>query len=56
MYKITVNSSSYTIPKQNIRMLALHEALERRYIGGAIKDDTAAIRYLETIGMKVEEV
>lgn len=55
MYKLKVKNSTYTIPKENIKVLALYEALQRGITHGNIHDNITAIEYLESIGMEVEE-
>ena len=55
MYKLIVNDSVYTIPKENIVMLALHKALENGITHGEIHDDKTAIEYLESIGIGVQD-
>lgn len=55
-YKLILNNDcAYTIPKENIVMLALHKALENGITHGEIHDDKTAIEYLESIGIKVVE-
>ena len=54
MYKLTVKDSVFTIPKANIGLLAFTKAQDM----GAIidpKDKEGAIRFLEGIGIKVED-
>lgn len=55
MYKIITNNCAYSIPKQNIVLLALQKALDNGITQGNIHDDKTAIEYLESIGMKVNE-
>ena len=56
MYKLTVVKSGmvYTIPKENIGLLAFTKA---RDMGAVINpnDSENAIKFLESIGIKVEE-
>ena len=57
MYKIIVNGSEFTIPKQNIRALALSKAVELSKRMTEIKNsDQAAIDFLKILGIKVEEL
>lgn len=51
MYKLKVKDSIFTIPKQNIRLLAMTKAID---LGGfkIIKDDNEAIDYLKSIGIE----
>lgn len=51
MYKLKVKDSIFTIPKQNIRLLAMTKAID---LGGfkIIKDDNEAINYLKSIGIE----
>ena len=57
MYKLTVvkSGTEYTIPKENIGLLAFTKA---RDMGAIInpKDSENAIKFLEGIGIKVEEL
>ena len=54
MYKLTVKDSVYTIPKANIGLLAFTKAQD---MGAVIdpNDKEMAIRFLEEIGIKVED-
>lgn len=58
MFKLTVlkNGAEYTIPKENLKMLALYEALQRGITHGKIHDNETAIEFLSQIGIKVEEM
>lgn len=56
MYKIVVKGSSYTIPKEKIKALALYEALQRGITSGPIHDEQTAIEFLESLGMTIEEL
>lgn len=57
MYKIIVNGSEFTIPKQNIRALALSKAVELSKRMTEIKNsDQAAIDFLKILGINVEEM
>lgn len=55
MYKLTVKDSVYTIPKENIGLLAFTKAQD---MGAVIdpNDKEMAIRFLEGIGIEVENV
>ena len=55
MYKLKVNGTVFTIPKENIVLLALHKALERGVEDGPIHDSKTAIEYLNSIGIEVCE-
>ena len=54
-YNLKYKDSEYTIPKENIVMLALHEALQRGIERGPIHDSETAIAYLRSIGFEVTE-
>ena len=55
MYKLTVKDSVYTIPKENIGLLAFTKAQD---MGALIdpNDKEMAIRFLEGIGIGVEDI
>lgn len=55
MYKLVVKGTTYTCPKCSIVALALTKALDRGINNSNINDETTAIEYLESIGVKVEE-
>lgn len=54
MYKLTVKDSVFTIPKENIGLLAFTKAQD---MGMTINpnDKEMVIRFLEGIGIKVED-
>ena len=54
MYKLTVKDSIFTIPKENIGMLAYVKAKDNGDIIDP-NDKEMAIRFLEGIGIKVED-
>lgn len=56
MYLIKVKENEYTIPKENIVMLALLKAMDLKVNGIPIKNQEQAIAFLESIGMEVSEV
>ena len=58
MFKLTVlrNGAEYTIPKENLKMFAIHEALQRGITHGKIHDNETAIEFLYEIGIKAEEM
>lgn len=56
MYKLKVKDSVFTIPKQNIVLLAMQQAMDRGIMQGNIHDEKSAIEYLESIGIEVEDV
>lgn len=55
MYKLKINGSEYTIPKENIGLLAFIQAQDR---GVTIdpNDKDMAIAFLKGIGFEMEEV
>ena len=53
MYKLKVKDSIFEIPKENIKALALVQALDRGITHGNIHDEETAIEYLESIGIEV---
>ena len=56
MYLIKVKESEYTIPKENIVMLALMKAMDLKVNGIPLKTEEQAIAYLESLGMEISEV
>ena len=52
MYRLTVKGSEYTIPKENIRLLAMTKAMDLKH-SIVLETDERAIDYLESIGIKV---
>ena len=56
MYKLRVKDKEFTIPKENIKLFALYEALQRGIKKGNIHDNPTAIEYLDSIGIKVSEM
>lgn len=55
MYKLTVKGKEFTLPKQNIIVFALSQAIDRGIIRGKIHDEATAIEYLNSIGIEVED-
>lgn len=55
MYKLKVNDSEYTVPKENIGLLAFTQAQDRGVVINP-KDKDMAIAFLKGIGFEVEEV
>ena len=55
MYEIKTKGATYTIPAKNVKLLALYTAIQRK-ANTPITDETSAIKYLESLGMDVEEV
>lgn len=53
MYKLTVKDSVFTIPKGNIRYLAMTKAMDLK-ANVELNTEEQAINYLESIGIKVE--
>lgn len=53
MYKLTVKDSVYTIPKGNIRYLAMTKAMDLK-ANVELNTEEQAISYLESIGIKIE--
>lgn len=55
MYRLEVNGDKFTIPKENLKGLALIKALDRGY-SGKLTTDEEVIAFLNSIGIKVEEI
>lgn len=53
MYKLIIKDAVFTIPKENIVLLALHKALENGIEYGPIHDEETAKDYLRSIGIEV---
>jgi len=58
MYRLKVKDSIYTIPKENICLLAMSKAMYRHdnTMGNTILYPQGAIEYLQSIGIVVEKV
>lgn len=54
MYKLTVKQSKFTIPKQNLRLLAIVKAQDLKQ-NVCLDTTEQAIEFLNSIGIKVEE-
>lgn len=54
-YQIKVKDNIYTIPKKNIKLFALSEALNMGITHGNIHDEKTAIDFLISIGIEVSE-
>ena len=52
MYKLKVKDSIYTIPKENIRLLAMTKAMDLKQ-NVDLSTSEKAIEYLKSIGIKV---
>ena len=53
MLRIKTQNSEFTMPRKNVVMLALQQALSRGLTYGKIHDEESAIKYLENIGIEV---
>ena len=53
-YQIKVKGSIYTIPKENIQMLAMTKAMDLK-ADVELRTDEQAIKYLESLGIEVTE-
>lgn len=53
MLRIKTQNSEFTMPRKNVVMLALQQALSRGLTQGKIHDEESAIEYLESIGIEV---
>ena len=55
MYKLTTkNNETFTIPKKNLRFLAISKAIELRQ-NVELKTDEQVINFLNKLGIEVEE-
>lgn len=54
-YLIKIKNSEWTIPKENIVMLALVKAMDMKVQGIPIKNQEQAISFLESIGAEVSD-
>ena len=55
MYELKIGDSIYTIPKENIRFLAMQQSFDRQDCV-ALETDAQAIEYLEKVGFEVSDV
>lgn len=58
MYKLKVKGSIFTIPKENIRLLAMSKAMDlgQSNLCVCFDNDEYAIKYLRGIGITVEDI
>lgn len=58
MYKLKVKDSVFTIPKENIRLLAMTKAMDlgQSNLCVCFDNDEYAIKFLRGIGIKVEDI
>jgi hypothetical protein len=54
-YLIKIKDSEFTIPKENIVMLALVKAMDMKVQGVPIKNQEQAISFLASIGAEVSD-
>lgn len=54
-YLIKIKNSEFTIPKENIVMLALMKAIDNKVSGIPLKTNEQAIGFLESLGMEISE-
>lgn len=53
MLRIKTQNSEFTMPRKNVVMLALQQAMSKGLTHGKIHDEESAIEYLESIGIEV---
>lgn len=53
MYKLKLKNTTYTIPKQNLRLLAMVKAQDLNK-NVKLKSDEDAIKFFESIGIEVQ--
>lgn len=56
MLSLEIDGEEFTLPRKNVVMFALHEALVRGVKRGSIHDEQTAIEYLERIGFEINEL
>ena len=56
MYKLKVKDTVYTIPKANIRFLAMQKAFDNKCCSVRLDTEQDAIDYLKTYGIEIEEI
>ena len=57
MYRLKVKDSIFTIPKENIRLLAMSKAMDLNEIDDVdLRTEEKAIAFLQSIGIEVSEV
>ena len=54
MYKLKLKNTIYTIPKQNLRLLAMVKAQDLNK-NVKLENDEDAINFLESIGIEVQD-
>lgn len=54
-YLVKIKNGEWTIPKENIVMLALVKAMDMKVQGVPIKNQEQAISFLENIGAEVSD-
>ena len=54
MYKLKLKNTTYTIPKQNLRLLAMVKAQDLNK-NVKLENDKDAINFLESIGIEVQD-
>jgi hypothetical protein len=47
-------TTEFTMPRENIKLFALYEALQRGITHGNIHDEKTSIEYLSTIGITIK--
>lgn len=55
MYKLKIKDAVYEITKENIKVFALMQELDRGITHGNIHDEKTAIEYLNSIGIEVNQ-
>lgn len=54
MVELIVKGSKYTMPRENLKMFALYEAMQRGIKSGPIHDEQTSIEFLNSIGIEVK--
>ena len=54
MYKLTVKGDEFTIPKENLRFLAMSKAMDLK-LNVQLKTDEQAIEFLGRMGIEVSD-
>ena len=54
MYKLKLKNTTYTIPKQNLRLLAMVKAQDLNK-NVKLENDEDAIKFFESIGIEVQD-
>lgn len=55
MYELKVKNSVFTIPKENLKLLAMSKAIDLGRFNEKLNTNEDAIKFFESLGMQVNE-